>query len=148
MEHRPSTTPHHRTLFWAVLAIPDQLVPCCFSSASVFCLQLLQGRPLFLFPCRFQVKAWRVVLDAGFLRVCQIQPHFLCNICLATGSCSTRSHRSSFRIFFNNTKTCWNHQSIVQSQSSELQLIDFFKDYTDLRKSPAHSIRAKALNYS
>ena len=33
MEHRPSTTPCHRTLFWAALAIPVQLVPCCFSSA-------------------------------------------------------------------------------------------------------------------
>ena len=35
MEHRPSTTARHRTLFWAALVIPDQLVPCCFSSASV-----------------------------------------------------------------------------------------------------------------
>ena len=35
MEHRPSTTPRHRNLFWAALAIPVQLVPCCFSSASV-----------------------------------------------------------------------------------------------------------------
>ena len=26
VEHRPSTTPHHRTVFWAALAIPDQLV--------------------------------------------------------------------------------------------------------------------------
>ena len=47
----PSTTPRHRTLFWAALTIPDQLVPCCFSSASVSRLQLLRGRPLFLFPC-------------------------------------------------------------------------------------------------
>nr|KAG5712637.1 hypothetical protein BaRGS_029692 [Batillaria attramentaria] len=31
-------------------------------------------------------KAWRVVLDAGFLRVCPIQPHFLRRICLASGS--------------------------------------------------------------
>ena len=44
VEHRPSTTPHHSTLFWAALAIPDQLVPCCFSSASVSRLQL--GWPL------------------------------------------------------------------------------------------------------
>nr|KAG5689761.1 hypothetical protein BaRGS_031162 [Batillaria attramentaria] len=36
--------------------------------------------------------AWRVVLDAGFLRVCPIQPHFLRRICLATGSCPARSH--------------------------------------------------------
>ena len=50
MEHRPSTTPRHRTLFWAALVIPDQLVPCCFSSASVSRLQLLRVRPLFLFP--------------------------------------------------------------------------------------------------
>ena len=89
---------HHHTLFWAALAIPDQLVPCCFRSVSVSCLQLLRGRPLFLFPCGFQVRAWCVVLDAGFLRVYPIQPHFPCSICLATGSCSARSHRSSFRI--------------------------------------------------
>ena len=87
VEHRPSTTPRHRTLFWAALAIPDQLVTCCFSSTSVYCLQLLRGWPLFLFPCGLQVRAWCVVLDAGFLRVCPIQPHFHRSICLATGSC-------------------------------------------------------------
>ena len=80
-----------------LLVIPDQLVPCCFISASVSRLQLLRGRPLFLFPCGFQVRAWRVVLDAGFLRVCPIQPHFLRSICLATGSCPAHFHRSSFR---------------------------------------------------
>ena len=69
MEHRPSTTPRHRTLFWANLAAPVQFVPCCLSSASVSRLQLLRGRPLFLFPCGFQVRAWRVMLDACFLRV-------------------------------------------------------------------------------
>ena len=73
--------PRHRTLFWAALAIPVQLVPCCFSCASVSRLQLLRGRPRFLFPCGFQVRAWRVVLDAGFRRVCPIQPHFLRSIC-------------------------------------------------------------------
>ena len=99
VEHRPSTTPRHRTLFWAALVIPDQLIPCCFSSASVSRLQLLRGRPLFLFRCRFQVRAWHVVLDAGFLRVCPIHPHFLRSICLTTGSCPTHSHRSSFQIF-------------------------------------------------
>ena len=72
VEHRLSTTPRHRTLFWAALVIPDQLVPCCFNSASVSRLQLLRGRPLSLFPFGFQVRAWRVVLDAGFLRVCPI----------------------------------------------------------------------------
>ena len=99
VEHRPSTTPRHRTLFWAALVIPDQLVPCCFSSASVSRLQLLRGRPLFLLPCRFQVRVWRVMLDAGFLRVCLTQLHFLHSICLATGSCPACSYRSSFQIF-------------------------------------------------
>ena len=89
----------HDTGPWAALVILDQLVPCCFSSASVSRLQLLRGRPVFFFPCGFQVRAWRVVLDAGFLKVCLIQPHFLRSICLATGSCPARSHRSSFRIF-------------------------------------------------
>ena len=28
VEHRPSTTPRHHTLFWAALVIPHQLVPC------------------------------------------------------------------------------------------------------------------------
>nr|KAG5690610.1 hypothetical protein BaRGS_022614 [Batillaria attramentaria] len=32
------------------------------------------------------LRAWRVVLDAGFLRVCPIQPHFLRRICWATGA--------------------------------------------------------------
>ena len=98
-EQRPSTTPRNRTLFWAALAISDQLVPCCFSPASVSRFQLLRGRPLFLFLCGFQVRAWHVVLDAGFLRMCPIQLHFFRSICLATGSYHARSHRSSFRIF-------------------------------------------------
>nr|KAG5693397.1 hypothetical protein BaRGS_009870 [Batillaria attramentaria] len=44
-------------------------------------------------------RAWRVMLDAGFVRVCPIQPHFLRRICLATGSCLARYNNSSFRIF-------------------------------------------------
>ena len=96
VKHRPSTTPRHRTLFWAALVIPDQLVPCCFSSAPVSRLQLLRGRPLSL---PLQVPGQGLACGAGFLRVCPIQPHFLRSICLATGSCPARSHRSSFRIF-------------------------------------------------
>ena len=112
VEHRLSTTPRHRTLFWAALVIPDQLVPC-FSSASVSRLQLLQGRPLFLFPCRFQVRAWHVVLDAGFLRVCPIQPHFLRSICLTTGSCPARSHSQELLALFNPFGRGWNSSLVV-----------------------------------
>ena len=129
VEHRPSTTPCQHTLFWAALVIPDQLVPCCFSSASVSHLQLLRGRPLFLFPCGFQVRAWRVVLDAGFVRVCPIQPHFLRSICLATGSCPARSHRSSFRIFSCHWIAicyCWPSGKVSASRVADLGLIPAF----------------------
>ena len=86
VEHRPLTTPRQHTRFWANLIGPVQLIPCSFISASVSRLQLLRGLPLFLLPCGFQVtvRAWRVVLALGFLRVCPIQPHFLRRIC----SCS------------------------------------------------------------
>ena len=74
VEYRPSMTPRHRPLFWAALVIPDHLGPRCFSSASVSRLQLLRGRPLFLFPCGFQVKAWCVVLNAGSWGCVQSSP--------------------------------------------------------------------------
>ena len=64
VKHRLYMTPCHHALFWAALAIPDQLVPCCFSSASVSRIQLLWGQPLFLFPCGFRVRVWCIVLDA------------------------------------------------------------------------------------
>ena len=89
VEHRPSTTPRHRTLFWAALVIPDQLVPCCFSSASVSPPTV--ARPASL-PLPLRVPGQGLACGAGFLRVCPIQPHFLRSVCLETGSCPTRSH--------------------------------------------------------
>ena len=67
VERRPSTTPRHRTLFWAALVIPDQLAPSCFSSASVSRLQLLRGRTLFLFPQLFASKYPTVHLHTDFI---------------------------------------------------------------------------------
>ena len=64
VEHRPSTTPRHRTLFWANLAAPVQFVPCCLSSASVSRFQLLRGRPLFLFPCGL-LDSWGCVQSSS-----------------------------------------------------------------------------------
>ena len=78
VEHRPSTTPRHGTLIGMLW--PVQLVYCCFRSVSVSGVQLLRGRALFLLSCAFQVRDWRVVLGAGFLRDCPIQPHFLRSI--------------------------------------------------------------------
>ena len=64
MEHRPSTTPRYSILFWAALAIPDQLVPCCFSSASVSRLQLFVARPASL-PLPLRVPGQGLACDAG-----------------------------------------------------------------------------------
>ena len=49
----------------------------------MYSLQLLQGRPLFLFPLRVPSHASQGVLFIGFLRVCPIQPLFLCKFSAA-----------------------------------------------------------------
>ena len=78
VEHRPPTTPRHHILCRAALVILDQLVPCCFSSASVSRLQLLRGQPLFLLPCGFQVRAWRVMLASwGCVQSSPLSPQYL-----------------------------------------------------------------------
>jgi len=69
------------------------------SSESVSRLHEFLGRRLFLFPCGFQRRAWRVVLDGGFLRVCQIQRHFLCLIWTSIGCRLVLLHRSSLQTF-------------------------------------------------
>ena len=56
-EQRPSTTSRHLTRSWAALITPFQQVSCCAISVSVLRLQLLRGRPLFLFPCGFHLRA-------------------------------------------------------------------------------------------
>ena len=94
MEHRPSTIPLQHTRFWAASHAPFQLSFWALSSASVSRLQLLQGQPLLRFPWGFQLRACRVMLAGGFLSVWPIQPHFLWRICLASGSCPARSHKS------------------------------------------------------
>ena len=63
VEHRPSTTARQSPLRWAVAAAELQLYPCCFSWASVSRLQLLRGRPLFLFPCG--VDFMKFIISAG-----------------------------------------------------------------------------------
>ena len=95
-EQRPSTTSGHLTRSWAAFITPFQQVSCCAISVSVLRLQLLRGRPLFLLPCGFHLRAWRLVLFGGFLKMWPIQDHFLLRICLETGSCPALSHNTSF----------------------------------------------------
>ena len=94
-EQRPSTTSRHLTRSWAAFITIVQQVSCCAISVSVLCLQLLRGRPLFLFPCGFHLRAWRVVLSGGFLKVLPIQDAFPL-VCLETDSCPALSHSTSF----------------------------------------------------
>ena len=95
-EQRPSTTVRHLARSWASCVTSFQVISRCVISASVLRLQLMRGRPLFLLPCGFHLRAWRVVLDGGFLKVCPIQDHFLFKICLETGSCPALSQSTSF----------------------------------------------------
>ena len=55
--------PRHRTLFWAVLVIPDQLVPCCFSSAFSVSLPTV-ARPASL-PLPLRVPGQGLACGAG-----------------------------------------------------------------------------------
>jgi len=68
------------------------------SSESVSRLHEFLGRRLFLFPCGFQRRAWLVVLDGSFLRVCPIQRHFLCLIRTSIGCCLVLLYKSSLEI--------------------------------------------------
>lgn len=81
-EHRPSTTVFVINMVLGCF--------CCIVPGHVLRLQSasVSRRRLFLFflPCGFQDKAWRVVLDVGFLRVYPIQPNFFRLICMSIGS--------------------------------------------------------------
>ena len=114
-EQRPSTTSRHLTRSWAAFITPFQQVSCCAISVSVLRLQLLRGRPLFLFPCGFHLRAWRVVLFGGFLKVWSIQDHFLLRICLETGSCPVLSHSTSF--LWGSYITVYIHSKLLLSKS-------------------------------
>nr|KAG5685723.1 hypothetical protein BaRGS_001386 [Batillaria attramentaria] len=100
------------------------------------------------------VQAWRVVLDAGFLRVCPIQPHFLRRICLAAGSCPAHSHSSSFQIFSGHRmlkmrlrqKDLLNHVDDLCYNKIQPKLPALFGNMpdSDLRVIPAPPILANA----
>ena len=86
------TTPRHFLPSCAALASSCQVCPLCFISSSTSLRQLLRGRPLFLFPWGFQVRACLVMLLGGFLSVWPIQVHFLRLIWVSMGSCLVASH--------------------------------------------------------
>ena len=71
-----------------------QLQPVWQSSASRSLLQVFLGLPLLRFPWGFQVRAWRVMLVGGFLRVCPIHLHLCFFISSFTSSCHVLYQRS------------------------------------------------------
>ena len=76
-----------------MVTLSCQVYPIFFTSASMSRRQVLLGRPLFLFPWGFHVRACLVMLDGGFLSVRQIQRHFLRFISISTGSWLVLVHK-------------------------------------------------------
>ena len=68
----PQTRPRQPTLSSSRFAINPKKSPLPAMSASKCLLQVFFGRPLFLFPFGFHLKAYLVTLLVGFLKVCPI----------------------------------------------------------------------------
>lgn len=63
----PPTTVFQRIPVWAAFAVSCQVMSCAFNSTSVSRLHVFLRPTLFLLPCKFPNRAWRVMLDGGFL---------------------------------------------------------------------------------
>ena len=83
--HRPPTICLHTTRSCAVFSSSFQFFPVLLTSASKSLLQLLHGLLFFLFLGGFQVRACRVMLLGGFVKVCPNHLQRLCSISLSTG---------------------------------------------------------------
>lgn len=75
MEHGTSTTLLHLARLWNVFSSLAEVEPPFLSSNSAPRLQLFRSRPLFLFHCEFQGRAWRVLLLVVLLMVCPVHLH-------------------------------------------------------------------------
>ena len=83
------------TLLVSASSSLPQLCPLILVSASSSLLQVILGRPLFLLPWGFHMRACLTMLDVGFLRVWPIHLHLRWRISSSTGSCCVRCQRSS-----------------------------------------------------
>ena len=86
------------TWLWANLSTSFQDGPLLCISVSVSSCSAWNGPLLILFPCRFQVRHWLMMLLAHMLRVWAVQPHFSA-IFEATASWVTLHHSSSWVVF-------------------------------------------------
>ena len=75
-DHGPSIKALHRILRCARVTLFCQVYSIVLTSDSTSRRQVILGRPLFLFPWGFHVRACLVMLDVGFLSVWPIQRHF------------------------------------------------------------------------
>lgn len=63
---------HYKVLrLWVALAALFQVISIAYSSTSTFHLHEFHIRSLFLLLWGFQIEALRVMMDGGFLTVCQ-----------------------------------------------------------------------------
>ena len=119
---RPSDTEHQRTRLWAFLLMFVHVIPSFLISVSVSLLQLFLGRPPFLLPCGFHVRACRVMLTSSILpqgTVCPIQLQFCLTICFPTGSQSALCHYFSLG-------TLSNHQILNMVRKHQLTKVWIF----------------------
>ena len=69
LRHRPSTRLHQALRSWDYIFNYFQTYPVSLTSASRSLRHVFLGRPLFLFPSGFQIKACRVMPLTGFWRL-------------------------------------------------------------------------------
>ena len=83
---------------WLYFLSATSCIPSFFMSIWNSICQVFVGRPLFLFPWGFHIRACLVVFNIGLRRVCPIHRHLLCPISSLAGVCFVLVHRSSFEI--------------------------------------------------
>ena len=98
--HRPSTIDRQRVRSCASLSSWLQLQPVSRDSASRSLLHVFCGLPLLRFPWGLQVRAWRVMLVGGFLRVYPIHLHLRFFISSSTSSCPVLCQRSLWLMIY------------------------------------------------
>ena len=92
--HRPPTRALQASQSRASLLSYPQVYPFLFVSAYRSRLRVFLRRPRFLFPCGFQVRAWRVMQVIGFWRVRSIHLQRLWRISSSAGCCLVRFQSS------------------------------------------------------
>lgn len=77
LEHKSSTRALDLFLSWAVSPVRLQVCSVILISVSRLLRQVYLGLPCFLFSCKFQTRAYKVMFVAGLRSVCPVHLHYL-----------------------------------------------------------------------